>query len=274
MEAAILEACEGIPLDEVESLTLDSKVQCGQITGLDSAVCLEELSMVSCGVTTLDGFPLLAQLTSLELSDNGIKGGLKALAGLVRLTELNLGGNKIASLDELNDIKHLPLLQIDLEGNPCADESEEYRRTVFGMFPTLMLLDRKDKEGDEVEEGSDEEEDEEDGVRRRRGGRGGWTPTTMTTTTRATRPTTTTTPRLASADDDSDDDDEDDEDEEEASDDDDEPGLAALVGAPLDDDDADEGFEATSDPESEDFEDPEDDAEDEDAQAAKKPRTV
>ena len=235
-----MEACEGIPLDEVESLTLDSKVQCGQITGLDSAVCLEELSMVSCGVTTLDGFPLLAQLTSLELSDNGIKGGLKALAGLVRLTELNLGGNKIASLDELNDIKHLPLLQIDLEGNPCADESEEYRRTVFGMFPTLMLLDRKDKEGDEVEEGSDEEEDEE----------------------------------IVSDDDDDDDDASDaSDDDDDAADDDDEPGLAALVGAPLDDDDADEGFEATSDPESEDFEDPEDDAEDEEAQAAKKPRT-
>ena len=264
MEAAILEACEGIPLDEVESLTLDSKVQCGQITGLDSAVCLEELSMVSCGVTTLDGFPLLAQLTSLELSDNGIKGGLKALAGLVRLTELNLGGNKIASLDELNDIKHLPLLQIDLEGNPCADESEEYRRTVFGMFPTLMLLDRKDKEGDEVEEGSDEEEDEE---------------IVSDDDDDDDDASDASDDDDDAADDDepieiSDDDDEDDEDEEEASDDDDEPGLAALVGAPLDDDDADEGFEATSDPESEDFEDPEDDAEDEDAQAAKKPRTV
>jgi hypothetical protein len=263
MEAAILEACEGIPLDEVESLTLDSKVQCGQITGLDSAVCLEELSMVSCGVTTLDGFPLLAQLTSLELSDNGIKGGLKALAGLVRLTELNLGGNKIASLDELNDIKHLPLLQIDLEGNPCADESEEYRRTVFGMFPTLMLLDRKDKEGDEVEEGSDEEEDEE---------------IVSDDDDDDDDASDASDDDDDAADDDepieiSDDDDEDDEDEEEASDDDDEPGLAALVGAPLDDDDADEGFEATSDPESEDFEDPEDDAEDEEAQAAKKPRT-
>ena len=223
-----MEACEGIPLDEVESLTLDSKVQCGQITGLDSAVCLEELSMVSCGVTTLDGFPLLAQLTSLELSDNGIKGGLKALAGLVRLTELNLGGNKIASLDELNDIKHLPLLQIDLEGNPCADESEEYRRTVFGMFPTLMLLDRKDKEGDEVEEGSDEEEDEE----------------IVSDDDDDDDASDASDDDDDAADDDepieiSDDDDEDDEDEEEASDDDDEPGLAALVGAPLDDDDAD-----------------------------------
>lgn len=255
MQAAIESACEGIPLDEVESLTLDSKVKIPCITGLDTAVCLEELSMVSCGVQSLEGFPALPVLMSLELSDNRISGGLKALAGLSKLTELNLGGNKIASLDELNDIKHLPLLQIDLEGNPCADESEEYRIKVFEMFPQLMLLDRKDREGDEVEEDSDEDEDEA---------------------------------LLSEDDDDSADDEEtddddavdddepielsdDDEEEEESDDDDDEPGLAALVGAPLDDDEGDEGFEATSDPESEDFDDEE--ATDDDAPEGKKART-
>jgi hypothetical protein len=262
MEQAILDACGGTPLEEVESLTLDSKCKSASVVGLEKCVKLEELSANNCGITSLEGFPSLPILTKLELSDNRISGGLAALKNLPSLVELSVAGNAIGSVDELLALEDAPLVVLDLVGCPCSDDSQEYRDKVFGMFPSLQALDGKDKDGEELELGSDddddEDEDEEDFDEEE------------------------------SDDDDDDededededdepievsddDDDDDEEEEEESDDDDDEPGLAALVGAPIDDDAEEEDFQAESDPESEDFDDEEDD--DDDAGAAKKQRT-
>ena len=261
MEQAILDACGGTPLEEVESLTLDSKCKSASVVGLEKCVKLEELSANNCGITSLEGFPSLPILTKLELSDNRISGGLAALKNLPSLVELSVAGNAIGSVDELLALKDAPLVVLDLVGCPCSDDSQEYRDKVFGMFPSLQALDGKDKDGEELELGSDddddddeedfdeeesddeddedEDEDEDD--------------------------------EPIEVSDDDDDDEEEEEEEEESDDDDDEPGLAALVGAPIDDDAEEEDFQAESDPESEDFDDEEDD--DDDAGAAKKQRT-
>ena len=263
MEQAILDACGGTPLEEVESLTLDSKCKSASVVGLEKCVKLEELSANNCGITSLEGFPSLQSLTKLELSDNRISGGLAALKNLPSLVELSVAGNAIGSVDELQALKDAPLVVLDLVGCPCSDDSQEYRDKVFGMFPSLQVLDGKDKDGEEVELGSDDDDDEEDFDEEESDDDEG--------------------------EDDEDDEDEDvpddepievsdededlpDEDEEESDDDDDEPGLAALVGAPIDDDAEEEDFQAESDPESEDFDDEEDD-DDADAGAAKKQRT-
>ena len=266
MEQAILDACGGTPLEEVESLTLDSKCKSASVVGLEKCVKLEELSANNCGITSLEGFPSLQSLTKLELSDNRISGGLAALKNLPSLVELSVAGNAIGSVDELQALKDAPLVVLDLVGCPCSDDSQEYRDKVFGMFPSLQVLDGKDKDGEEVELGSDDDDDEEDFDEEESDDDEG-------------------------EDDEDDEDDEDEdvpddepievsdededlpyEDEEESDDDDDEPGLAALVGAPIDDDAEEEDFQAESDPESEDFDDEEDD-DDADAGAAKKQRT-
>ena len=162
MEQAILDACGGTPLEEVESLTLDSKCKSASVVGLEKCVKLEELSANNCGITSLEGFPSLQSLTKLELSDNRISGGLAALKNLPSLVELSVAGNAIGSVDELQALKDAPLVVLDLVGCPCSDDSQEYRDKVFGMFPSLQVLDGKDKDGEEVELGSDDDDDEED----------------------------------------------------------------------------------------------------------------
>ena len=268
MEQAILDACGGTPLEEVESLTLDSKCKSASVVGLEKCVKLEELSANNCGITSLEGFPSLPSLTKLELSDNRISGGLAALKNLPALVELSVAGNAIGSVDELQALEKAPLVVLDLVGCPCSNDSQEYRDKVFGMFPSLQALDGKDKDGEELELGSDDDDEEEEDFDEEE----------------------------SDDDEDEDEDDEDDEDEdedllddeddevsddddeeeeeEESDDDEDEPGLAALVGAPIDDDAEEEDFQAESDPESEDFDDEEDDDDDANAGAAtKKQRT-
>jgi hypothetical protein len=162
MEQAILDACGGTPLEEVESLTLDSKCKSASVVGLEKCVKLEELSANNCGITSLEGFPSLPILTKLELSDNRISGGLAALKNLPSLVELSVAGNAIGSVDELLALKDAPLVVLDLVGCPCSDDSQEYRDKVFGMFPSLQALDGKDKDGEELELGSDDDDDEEE----------------------------------------------------------------------------------------------------------------
>ena len=261
MEQAILDACGGTPLEEVESLTLDSKCKSASVVGLEKCVKLEKLSANNCGITSLEGFPSLPRLTTLELSDNRISGGLAALKNLPSLVELSVAGNAIGSVDELLALKDTPLVVLDLVGCPCSDDSQEYRDKVFGMFPSLLALDGKSKDGEELELGSDEDEDEdEDDFDEEE-----------SDDEDDDEDDEEDDEPIEVSDDDDDDDEDDDEEEEESDDDDDEPGLAALVGAPIDDDAEEEDFQAESDPESEDFDDEEDD--DEDAGAAKKQRT-
>ena len=265
MEQAILDACGGTPLEEVESLTLDSKCKSASVVGLEKCVKLEELSANNCGITSLEGFPSLPSLTKLELSDNRISGGLAALKNLPALVELSVAGNAIGSVDELRALEKAPLVVLDLVGCPCSNDSQEYRDKVFGMFPALQALDGKDADGEELELGSDDEdEDEEDFDEEESDDDDDDEDEDEEEDLQDDEPI-----EVSDDDDDADEDDED----EESDDDEDEPGLAALVGAPIDDDAEEEDFQAESDPESEDFDDEEDDDDVADAGAAKKPRT-
>jgi len=51
---------------------------------------------------------------------------------------------------------------MDLYG--CSiSEDQKYRKTVFGLFPSLKILDNKDREGVEVDYDDDDEGNEEGG---------------------------------------------------------------------------------------------------------------
>jgi len=227
---------------------LDEKFKSATVEGELLAKCenLKTLSCASCGLTTLAGFPALANLKDLSLNDNRIADGLEALVGCKELSSLSLANNKLANVDDLKAVaEELTLSVLELEANPLT-ENEDYHEKVMTMMPTLNVLDGRDEFGNEIEdddEDDDEDEDDEDD-------------------------------EDEDEDDDEDDEDEDeDESEEEEEEEEEEMGLADLYGdKPLeDDDDDDDAFVEDEDPESEDIDEEESD-DDEDEAAAKKPK--
>ena len=238
----------GTTPEKVVTMYLDEKFKSATVEGELLAKCenLKTLSCASCGLTTLAGFPALANLKDLSLNDNRIADGLEALVRCKALSSLSLANNKLANVDDLKAVaEELTLSVLELEANPLT-ENEDYHEKVMTMMPTLNVLDGRDEFGNEIEdddEDDDEDEDDEDDE---------------------------------DEDEDDDEDDEDadeDEDESEEEEEEEEMGLADLYGdKPLeDDDDDDDAFVEDEDPESEDIDEEESD-DDEDEAAAKKPK--
>ena len=240
----------GTTPEKVVTMYLDEKFKSATVEGELLAKCenLKTLSCASCGLTTLAGFPALANLKDLSLNDNRIADGLEALVGCKALSSLSLANNKLANVDDLKAVaEELTLSVLELEANPLT-ENEDYHEKVMTMMPTLNVLDGRDEFGNEIEdddEDDDEDEDDEDDE---------------------------------DEDEDDDEDDEDadedeDEDESEEEEEEEEMGLADLYGdKPLeDDDDDDDAFVEDEDPESEDIDEEESD-DDQDEAAAKKPK--
>ena len=233
----------GTTPEKVVTMYLDEKFKSATVEGELLAKCenLKTLSCASCGLTTLAGFPALANLKDLSLNDNRIADGLEALVGCKALSSLSLANNKLASVDDLKAVaEELTLSVLELEANPLT-ENEDYHEKVMTMMPTLNVLDGRDEFGNEIddedEDDDDEDEDEDEDE------------------------------------DDEDDDEDEDEDESEEEEEEEEMGLADLYGdKPLDDDDDDDdAFVEDEDPESEDIDEEESDADDDEA-AAKKPK--
>ena len=236
----------GTTPEKVVTMYLDEKFKSATVEGELLAKCenLKTLSCASCGLTTLAGFPALANLKDLSLNDNRIADGLEALVGCKALSSLSLANNKLANVDDLKAVaEELTLSVLELEANPLT-ENEDYHEKVMTMMPTLNVLDGRDEFGNEIEDDDEDDDDEDD----------------------------------EDEDEDDDEDDEDadedeDESEEEEEEEEEEMGLADLYGdKPLeDDDDDDDAFVEDEDPESEDIDEEESD-DDEDEAAAKKPK--
>lgn len=82
------------------------------------------------------------------------------------MQSLSLGTNKIDSLAQLEPLKELKnLIQLDLSNSP-VEETEDYRAKIFEMFPSLLILDNLDKNGNSIDYSDDEDEvySEEEGV--------------------------------------------------------------------------------------------------------------
>ncbi|CAB3382360.1 Hypothetical predicted protein [Cloeon dipterum] len=152
----------GRPADQITELNLDN-CRSTSIEGLtDEFMGLEKLSLINVGLTSLKGFPKLAKLKRLELSDNRISGGLNYLQGCPSLTHLNLSGNKIKDLEALDALKAFSNLRsLDLFNNE-ATTIDNYKEKVFNLLPSLKYLDGFDMDDHEAEE-SEGEEDELNG---------------------------------------------------------------------------------------------------------------
>ena len=234
----------GTTPEKVVTMYLDEKFKSATVEGELLAKCenLKTLSCASCGLTTLAGFPALANLKDLSLNDNRIADGLEALVGCKALSSLSLANNKLASVDDLKAVaEELTLSVLELEANPLT-ENEDYHEKVMTMMPTLNVLDGRDEFGNEIDDEDEDDDDDDDEDE-------------------------------DEDEDDEDDDEDEDEDESEEEEEEEEMGLADLYGdKPLDDDDDDDdAFVEDEDPESEDIDEEESDADDDEA-AAKKPK--
>ncbi|XP_054461590.1 LOW QUALITY PROTEIN: acidic leucine-rich nuclear phosphoprotein 32 family member E [Anoplopoma fimbria] len=153
---------------EIAELVVDnSRSADGEVEGLTDAFTeLEFLSMVNVGLSSLAKLPSLPKLRKLELSDNNLSGSLETLSDKCpNLTYLNLSGNKIKELSNVEALQNLKSLQ-SLDLFNCEITSlEDYRESVFELLPQVTYLDGFDQEDNEApdSEADDEDEDGEDG---------------------------------------------------------------------------------------------------------------
>ena len=123
---------------------------------------LEELSLVSCNLNSLNNFPELPNLLKIDLSDNHLKDiDLKELSKFKKLTELRMANNNIKEWEEIKILQNLPLNFIDFSDNPIS-KMEKYRDKFYENFKNLKILDFCDKEGKEWDEDDEEEEEPDD----------------------------------------------------------------------------------------------------------------
>jgi len=137
--------------DEDPSVIKELKLDKYRLSSIDWNILypftsLEVLSLNGVGISSLENFPRLHSLKKLELGDNLISDGLNFLknAELSNLLSLNLSGNKIAKMSELEPLSHLESLEsLDLFG--CAvTNTPDYQTIIFSLIPSLKALDRSD----------------------------------------------------------------------------------------------------------------------------------
>ena len=123
---------------------------------------LEELSMVSCNLNSLNNFPELPNLLKIDLSDNHLKDAdLKELLKYKKLTELRMANNLIGNWSLIQELEKLPLNFIDFSDCPIS-KMDKYREKFYENFKNLKILDFCDKEGKEWDEDDEEEEEPDD----------------------------------------------------------------------------------------------------------------
>ena len=79
-----------------------------------------------------------------------------------KLYKIKIEKNKIDSLDKLKCLAGHKITKINLEGNPLVESNKEYRKELFELVPSLVSIDRIDRNGNIVESTYyGDEEDEE-----------------------------------------------------------------------------------------------------------------
>ncbi|XP_029370568.1 acidic leucine-rich nuclear phosphoprotein 32 family member E isoform X6 [Echeneis naucrates] len=151
------------PAEIVELVVDNSRSADGEVEGLtDEFTELEFLSMVNVGLSSLAKLPSLPKLRKLELSDNNLSGSLETLSEKCpNLTYLNLSGNKIKELSNVEALQNLKSLQ-SLDLFNCEITSlEDYRESVFELLPQVTYLDGFDQEDNEAPDSEAEDEGED-----------------------------------------------------------------------------------------------------------------
>lgn len=146
---------------EVTELDLSNCKTGGEIDGLNEDFSsLEQLDLQNASLTNIKLFPKLPKLKKLDLSGNRLSKGLEVLKESPSLKSLSLANNKFKDFDTLKPLIDLQLTHLDVDGNEFSESKDEFRKKVFELIPSLVLLDGADKEG--VEANSDEDDEEDD----------------------------------------------------------------------------------------------------------------
>jgi len=128
-------------INKLEVLDLHSnKIQ--KIEGLKNLKSLKILNLADNMIEKIEGFEDLEALEELNLKMNKIE-SCKNLSGLKNLQKLYLCENKIKDNDCLQELDHLEELALD--GNEICSSMKDYIEKMFSLFPSLKILDHKEK---------------------------------------------------------------------------------------------------------------------------------
>ncbi|XP_026190427.1 acidic leucine-rich nuclear phosphoprotein 32-related protein [Cyclospora cayetanensis] len=174
---------------ELTELILDGRSIRG-ITPEDAAALkkfhnLTKLTLNQTGLASLANLPCMSSVRTLEATDNHISSCLKLLVdAFPNLRKLQLGGNHIKTFEDLEPLvgsiagspksshrfpafssnlqaRLSQLEQLGLDLNPVASLAN-YREKVFSIVPSLVVLDSRDRQGEEREAADSDSEEEED----------------------------------------------------------------------------------------------------------------
>ncbi|XP_067946319.1 leucine-rich repeat-containing protein 23-like [Watersipora subatra] len=125
---------------------------------------LKNLFLAENLIKKLEDLDRMVQLTTLHLRENQLE-TLDGFSELnAKLQYINLRGNSISDVKELNKLKCLPLLRaISLFENPCTEE-DDYRQEALIALRTLERLDKdefSEEEKHEAEEIAEQRKEEE-----------------------------------------------------------------------------------------------------------------
>ncbi|PAA61542.1 hypothetical protein BOX15_Mlig021015g2 [Macrostomum lignano] len=113
---------------------------------------LKNLFLAGNRIRQVTGLGRMESLTTLHLRDNQIETLDGFTDQMKNLQYLNMRGNGISSLRELNKLKCLPMLRaVVLSENPIA-EDDEYRLEVLTVLRKVIRLDKDEYQDDEREE--------------------------------------------------------------------------------------------------------------------------
>ncbi|XP_039194699.1 leucine-rich repeat-containing protein 23 isoform X2 [Crotalus tigris] len=116
---------------------------------------LKNLYLGQNAISHLEDLENLEQLTTLHLRDNLIEVLEGFSSNMKSLQYLNLRGNAVAQVQELEKLQVLPMLRaLVLLENPCSDEAE-YRLEALVLLPHLERLDKDFFEEEERNEAAE-----------------------------------------------------------------------------------------------------------------------
>ncbi|NWR76806.1 LRC23 protein, partial [Centropus unirufus] len=116
---------------------------------------VKNLYLAQNAIRSLEGLEGLEWLTTLHLRDNKLVTLDGFHSSMKCLQYLNLRSNSISSLQEVEKLQVLPMLQaLVLLDNPCCEESN-YRLEVLVLLPRLQRLDKELFEEDEQAEANE-----------------------------------------------------------------------------------------------------------------------
>ena len=131
---------------------------------------LIHLSINKIGLKSLTNMPNIKNLDVLSLNNNNLDGNdLDIINKLYPfLHKIKLKGNKIENIENFEKLKNCTKLKkLEVKDNPFSISNNKYKDKLFEILPNLIAIDKKTKEGEEIdstdyhnEEG--EEYDEED----------------------------------------------------------------------------------------------------------------